>query len=68
MINVIEAEAVIDGLTFREVGAEYPLTASISAYIVFKREPPSTLFFGVAKEAFSHDVNGWFFEIPAAAG
>jgi len=53
----------IQGIQMEFVCAGNTLSPSTSAYIVFQNSTPNRLFFGVAKEAFSLDMQGMLFDL-----
>ena len=53
----------LDGIRMKFVGAGNPISASTSAYAVFKGQLPEKVFFGVAKEAFGTKAKGFIIEI-----
>ncbi len=56
---------VIEGANMDFVGAGNTLTASTSAYVVFEGSAPPKLFFGVSKEPFSAQMEGWTFALES---
>jgi hypothetical protein len=55
--------ADIGGVPMKFVGAENPLSASTSAYAVFKDYLPQKFFFGVSKEPFAAEADGLIIEL-----
>ena len=53
----------VQGIQMDFVGVGDALSASKSAYIVFKGRPPDRLFFGVSREPFSTEISGNLFTI-----
>ena len=53
----------IGGVPMKYVGAENPLSASISAYAVFKGNLPKKFFFGISTEPFSAEAKGMVIEL-----
>jgi len=63
MQSCIEGKVVVGGVDMNFVGCGNTLSASTSAYIVFKDDLPQKLFFGLSKEAFGIDMNGQIFDM-----
>ncbi len=60
----IEGEGLeVEGLRMDFVGCGNTLSASTSAYVVFKGRLPEKLFFGVSKEPFGSEVTGQLIEV-----
>lgn len=63
-ISSIEGKGLeVVGIQMDFFGAGNALSASTSAYVVFKGQLPDTLFFGVSREPFSTKMSGNVFTI-----
>ena len=56
-----DSNEVVNQMDF--VGAGNTLSASTSAYVVFKGQLPGKLFFGISREPFSTEMSGNVFSI-----
>ncbi len=64
IISSIEGKGLeIVGIQMDFVGAGNTLSASTSAYVVFKGQLPDKLFFGISREPFSTEMSGNLFSI-----
>jgi len=64
MFNTLEGESPdLGGIPMKFVGAGNPISASTSAYAVFKGKLPDKVFFGEAKEAFGTEAKGLIIDI-----
>lgn len=63
LANIEGEYADIGGEPMKFIGAENPLSASTSAYAIFKDRLPKRFFFGTSKEPFSAEANGLVIEL-----
>lgn len=63
-ISSIEGKKLeVRGIQMDFVGAGNTLSASTSAYVVFKGQLPDSLFFGISREPFSTEMRGQVFSV-----